>query len=156
MTNNWGSATYTTDKIRRTVLKLKPQYNFDKVSITIPSMTRNFSLFSDIRNCACGISKLAMRREVPAPIKELAIPYHHVGLTLCRVDGGLDLAEVQADFLNARVEVRDCVWVINESPIKEFVIDNHQIMRRSRCCSDCPKSLEKESLTDCPPSTVTT
>jgi hypothetical protein len=124
VTNNWGSAMYTTDKIGRLILKLK----FDEVPITIPSMTRDFSLFADIRDCAFGISKLAMRREVP--IKGLAIPYYHVGMTLRRADGGLDLAEVRVDILNARVEVRDCLQVVNENPIKQYIIDNRSIVHK--------------------------
>jgi len=90
VTNNWGSAMYTTDKIGRLIMKLKPRYKFDEVPITIPSMTRDFSRFADICDCAFGISKLALMREVP--IKGLAIPYYHVGLTLRRADGGMDLS----------------------------------------------------------------
>ena len=127
VTKNWGSAMYTTDKIGRLILKLKPRYKFDEVPITIPSMTRNFSLFADIRDCAFGISKLAMRRKVP--IKGLKIPYYHVGLTLRRADGGLDLSEVRVDFLNARVEVRDCLQVIFTHQLGNFYLFHESLYR---------------------------
>ena len=129
VTNNWGSGMSTTDQTGRLILKLKPRYNFDEVPNIIPSMTKNFSLFADIQECAMGISKLAMRREVPI-IRVPIIPYYHVGITIRRADGGLDLAEVRVDFLNARVEVRDCLQVFNENCIKEFIIDNRTIHHR--------------------------
>lgn len=129
-TDNWGPNIVTKDsKARRLVLKLKPRYNFDEVPYTFPGKSRNLRIYNDINGCALGISKLAMKREVPVPLP-VDIPYCHVGLTLRRADGGLDFVELRVDPSSARVEVRDCLQAVNDNEIKAFVIDNRTIRHR--------------------------
>jgi len=57
--------THYSDSHGRLILTLKPRYNFVEVPFTMPGMTKDFNIFADIRENASGISKLAMRREIP-------------------------------------------------------------------------------------------
>ncbi len=130
VTATWGEGTvHRKDCHGKIMLGLKLRYDFDEVSYITPSMTTEFHSFADINSCVFGISKLAMRRHAPF-LRNAVIPYFHTGLALRRADGGLDLAEVRVDLFNARLEVRDCLQVFHENPVKEFFLDTRSIKRR--------------------------
>ena len=69
----YGEDVWDKDLHRRRIFKLRERYSFDEIPITIPSITREFSSYSDIKDCAFGISKLALRSKKISNFKSFII-----------------------------------------------------------------------------------
>lgn len=130
----WGQASIIRGKGGRITLKLKQSYLFNDSSYQIPAKTILLHSYSEILDCAMGISKICLRQSLLSDFPIMG--YWHTGIGLRRVDGGIDLVEIRVDWISAKIEIRDCLQAVAHSTTNEFMIDNSLIGSRGNVHPD--------------------